>query len=198
MSPTAAAGTDGRAYLADFSHRRSGPSPLCYVVPSAAGARLFRKRGWRGFHAAVAPWAAAEGIDLDSLRVVAALPPAGRHAAPRPTVPLVTSVAHEGSRVIVCTLRVPFELAVFHGHFSTVPIVPGAMLAGWAAALAARHGGWPHGLTYSSQLKFRRIVQPGPEYRLRLEWTEDGSRVDFRLDTDAAVNAIGSVQAPPP
>ena len=197
MTSPAAALAGQCPYVASWC-RRGAPAAVCsYLVPSPAGARLFRKRGWQGFHAAVAPWAASLGIELGSVRIVDELPGGDSAPAAQPTNPDLTCVVPDGSDAIVCTLRVPFDLAVFHGHFPTVPIVPGAMLVGWAAALAAQHGGWTYGARQSVAMKFRRIVQPGPDYRLRLERARDGRRVDFRLESDAGVHAVGALLAPP-
>ena len=196
MVSPAAADASQSPYVASWCRRGAPAAVRSYLVPSPAGARLFRKCGWQGFHAAVASWAAGRGIELAAVSIVDELPCGDHAAAARPTDPEVITVVHDGSGAIVCTLRVPFDLAVFHGHFPTVPIGPGAMLLGWAAALAATHGGWSHGARQSVAMKFRRIVQPGPDYRLRLERTADGRRVDFRLESDAGVHAVGALQAP--
>lgn len=179
--------------------RRSGlvDSPVWYVVPSAIGARLFRKQGRNGLHLALVPWARSQGVDLKMLRVVDTLPAEDVPPSTHPLGPEILHIARDGPRAILCTLRVPFDLALFSGHFPTVPIVPGAVLVGWAATLAAAHGNWVHGVAVSHSMKFRRIVQPGPDYRLRLAWAEDGRRLDFRLESDAALHALGTLLAPP-
>lgn len=163
-----------------------------HVVPSTAGARLFRKQGWRGYAAGIAAWAGARGLDLAALRVVDELPSAGAAAAPRPRAAEVLAIEPDpaGGRWTLA-LRVPFDLAIFHGHFPTVPIVPGAMLAGWAVALAAQHAGWAHGLASASAMKFRRIVQPGVAFRLELACARD--RLDFRYASPDGLHATGTV-----
>lgn len=197
MPPAATPSPAGSEHVAAFRRRGTGATAACDVVPTASGARLFRKSGWRGFQAAIAPWAAAAGLRADAVRVVSALPPAGADDAAGAVAPRVTAVAAPGERVRTLTLAVPFELAIFRGHFPTAPIVPGAMLAGWAAALAAEHAGWAHGARASRAMKFRRVVQPGPEYRLRLSWSADAQQLDFRYESEHGMHAEGVLQAPP-
>ncbi len=170
--------------------RGDAPGAGC-VVPSAEGARLLRRAGWRGYLAALAGWAGGQGLDPAALSVVSSLhEPASRHE------PRLLELRHAGERALLCRLAIPFELAIFHGHFPTVPIVPGAQLTGWAALLAARHAGWRHGARAAQVLKFRRIVQPGHEPALSLRWDEAGARLDFRYERDGHLHALGTLLAP--
>jgi 3-hydroxymyristoyl/3-hydroxydecanoyl-(acyl carrier protein) dehydratase len=165
------------------------------VVPSAAGARLLRRAGWRGFQAALAEWAGSQGLAAAALRVVSALPvdPAGDAPAASRLEPQLLGLESAGERALLCRLRIPFELAIFHGHFPTVPIVPGAQLTGWAALLAARHAGWRHGARAAQVLKFRRIVQPGHEPLLALRWDEAATRLEFRYERAGHLHAQGTL-----
>jgi 3-hydroxymyristoyl/3-hydroxydecanoyl-(acyl carrier protein) dehydratase len=97
---------------------------------------------------------------------------------------------------LTATFDVPLDLAIFAGHFPWVPIVPGAVLVGWCADLAAREGLWRHGARRISSVKFRQIVQPGPGYRLRLALAEGGMRLDLRIESDRAMHASGTLLAP--
>ena len=162
------------------------------IVPSAAGARLLRRAGWRGYQAALAGWAGTQGLEPAALSVVSALEEGSvdRHE------PQLLGVEHAGERALLCRLRIPYELAIFHGHFPTVPIVPGAQLTGWAALLATRHAGWRHGARAAQVLKFRRIVQPGHEPLLSLRWDEAGTRLDFRYERDGQLHAQGTLLSP--
>jgi 3-hydroxymyristoyl/3-hydroxydecanoyl-(acyl carrier protein) dehydratase len=160
------------------------------VVPSAAGARLLRRAGWRGYLDALAGWAGTQGLEPAALAVVSSLHDAASRHEPR-----LLGVQPAGERALLCRLRIPFELAIFHGHFPTVPIVPGAQLTGWAALLAARHAGWRHGARAAQVLKFRRIVQPGHEPTLSLRWDEAGARLDFRYEREGHLHAQGTLLA---
>jgi 3-hydroxymyristoyl/3-hydroxydecanoyl-(acyl carrier protein) dehydratase len=168
------------------------PGGAWCAVPSAEGARCFRKQGWRGFVAAVSGWAQARGLDAGALRVVSALPAAGA-LPPLPRLPAVLHVAREGPLAVTLTLEVPFELAIFQGHFPTVPIVPGAVLTGWAAAWACEHAGWPHAALVVPQVKFRRIVQPG--YAVQLAFRRDAAsqRLDFSYRSSGGLHSAGTL-----
>ncbi len=192
----------GEPLVLDWLQVTTCASPLWFLTPSAAGARLFRKRGWSGLTEALAPWANAHGIDLDAARLVARLPAPGEGSRGAAT-PLARPVEPDWSPVVVddagCTLsasfEVPFDLAIFVGHFATVPIVPGAMLLGWMADLARQHGGWRHGAVHASAMKFRRIVQPGPRYAAQMRWRADGSRLDFQIGSIHGLHASGGLLA---
>lgn len=176
----------------------AGPpgAPLCCLVPSTAGARLLRHRGERGLAEALSPWLEAEGIRAP-LRLVEALPAPGSGPRPRPRMPQFQGLTRSGDTLTAC-FDVPVDLAIFAGHFPWVPIVPGAMLVGWCADLAAREGLWVHGVCRISSVKFRQIVQPGPGYRLRLVRGDGGLRLDLRIESDRAMHASGTLLAPTP
>jgi hypothetical protein len=176
---------------------QSAPGGAWCAVPSAEGARGFRKQGWRGFAAAVAPWAQASGLDPAALRVVSALPPAGP-LAPLPRTPTLLAVAHDGPLAATLRLTVPFELAIYQGHFPTVPIVPGALLTGWAATFAREHAGWPHRALVVPQVKFRRIVQPGYELQLTLQRDAASQRLDFSYRSAGGLHSQGTLLGPVP
>ncbi|MBS0376094.1 MAG: hypothetical protein JSR73_16055 [Proteobacteria bacterium] len=172
------------------------PGGACEIVPSASGARLFRRAGARGFREAVAGWARSEGLEPGAIRVVSELAPGGA-ATPVALGPRLRSVEAPAPGLWLVTLAVPFELAIFDGHFATVPIVPGAVLAGWAADFGATHAGWTHGARESRAMKFRRIVQPGPDYRLELRLDGDGAELRFRYESPSGPHAEGAWRAPP-
>jgi hypothetical protein len=49
-----------------------------------------------------------------------------------------------------------------------------------------------------SSVKFRHIVQPGPEYQLRLTLGAGGDRLDLRIESPRGVHATGTLLAPAP
>jgi hypothetical protein len=168
------------------------PDSAWCAVPSAEGARCFRKQGWRGFRDAVAGWAQAQGLDTAALRVVSSLPEAGP-LPPLPRLPTVLGIAQDGPLATTLTLEVPFELAIFQGHFPTVPIVPGAVLTGWAAAWAREHAGWPHAALVVPQVKFRRIVQPGYAVQLAFRRDAGAQRLDFSYRSSGGLHSAGTL-----
>jgi hypothetical protein len=174
----------------------TGSARAWYLVPSAGGSRLFRKLGLRGFLDLLAPWGLSTGIDLAAARVVSRLPAGGEVPHWPPWRPLFTVPQGQG-RSIRATFEVPFELYIFRGHFPTVPIVPGAVLAGWVTELAREHCGWQYGATNVTMLKFRRIVQPGLTYDLQIDMSSDGSTLDFHIRLEGKTCALGALMARP-
>lgn len=185
--------TGGHALLAHFTCRPAGSERTWYLVPSAAGGRLFRRQGVRGFLDALAPWAGSAGIEPASAHVVSTVPPAHDIRWP-PLRPAFAAPRRDGASLRFA-FEVPFDLAIFRGHFPTVPIVPGALLAGWAAELGREHCGWQHGACCAPMLKFRRIVQPGLSFELRIEVSEERSSLDFHIRQGDATCALGTFNA---
>jgi len=186
---------EGEALILEWTRHPARPE-RCALVPSAEGARLFRRCGRLGLLEGLARWATAHDLDPGRIAIVDELPTDEVGYSMSRTEPRLLALEWQGAERIELQLLVPFDLAVFNGHFPEVPIVPGAMLAGWAASLAAREGRWRHGVRRVQAMKFRRIVQPGPVYRLRLAWTTDGGRLDFRYESPVAMHAAGCLLAP--
>lgn len=168
------------------------------VVPSDEGLRLLRREGHRGLRGAIRAWAERVGMAADAIEFAGSLESAALDGAATGGChePTVLAIHPAGRCALAIRLAIPVELSIFNGHFPTVPIVPGAQLAGWAALLAGRHGPWRHGLRAAQVLKFRRIVQPGHEPDLHLSWNEAVTRLEFRYEREAALHAQGVLLAP--
>jgi 3-hydroxymyristoyl/3-hydroxydecanoyl-(acyl carrier protein) dehydratase len=123
------------------------------------------------------------------------LPPTGESLPPPPRRLKVEAVARNNLSASI-DFEVPYDLDIFAGHFSHVPIVPGAMLVGWAAEVGAELGIWHHGVTRAAAMKFRRIVQPGPKYHLGLTSSATGDCLDFQFESAGVVHAAGALLAP--
>jgi len=165
-----------------------------FAVPGEAGARVFRKGGWVGFREACRGWAAARQLDPARLAIVDELPADGVLPSGVSALPLVDVAEQGGTGVVNLSLRIPFSLSIFTGHFPTVPIVPGAMLVGWASVLADQYLGWnPAGMAIPA-VKFRRIVQPGLRIALKLQWDAATNRLEFRYTGASGLHAVGALQ----
>ena len=198
VTPPAVSVTEGCDLLATWACQDSAGRGTWYLVPSAAGGRLFRKQGIRGFLEGVSPWACAAGIDPSAARVVSTLPLNPSGTAPHGPLlrPAFPEPRREGASLRFA-FDVPYELAIFRGHFPTVPIVPGALLTGWVTELGREHCGWQHGASYATLLKFRRIVQPGLTYDLQIEISGARSTLDFHIRLEGATCALGTLSAGP-
>ena len=172
------------------------------LVPSAAGVRVLRTRGKRHM---VAEWerdlrqhglGPAAGIEWrlaeDPVACAAGLVPVEGRPAWMPFVSDVVSGSGGGG--LVCQLRVPYDMAIFRGHFPSAPIVPGVMQVGWAVELARAHGLADGPLTGIGAAKFRRVVRPGMCLAARLERGARPGQVHFRYACGDTVVATGRLQ----
>jgi hypothetical protein len=170
------------------------------VVPSATGVRVLRRQGKRHL---VAAWLGrictelqATGVPLE-WRLLETLPPRGSETEARCSEPvrgpLVTGLQLRGASGLECGVRVPYDLAIFDGHFPTIPIVPGVVQVDWAVGLARarlRIGGRFNGITAT---KFRRLVQPGMNLALTLEHRRESGELRFEYRLGDVMASCGRV-----
>lgn len=170
------------------------------VVPNATGVRLLRRHGKRHL---VAVWQGLVGTDsMDATarpewRLLETLPPPGSEAEARcgepVRSPLVTGLQRLGVHALGCSVCVPYDLAIFGGHFPTIPILPGVVQVDWAVNLARAHlqvGGRFKGVTAT---KFRRLVQPGMNLALTLEHRPESRELRFEYLLGDALASTGRV-----
>jgi 3-hydroxymyristoyl/3-hydroxydecanoyl-(acyl carrier protein) dehydratase len=173
-----------------------------FVVPSAAGVRTLRSRGKRHL---VAEWehdlvrhglATAASIEWRLVEELHAGMQDTAGIGGRPAwMPIVSDIALDrAAGGLCCRLRVPYDMAIFHGHFPSAPIVPGVMQVGWAVELARAHGLADGPMTGIAAAKFRRVLQPGRCLDARLERGPRPGEVSFRYTCGDTVVAIGRVQ----
>jgi len=89
---------------------------------------------------------------------------------------------------------VPYDLAIFGGHFPTIPILPGVVQVDWAVNLARTRlqvGGRFKGITAT---KFRRLVQPGMNLALTLEHRPESRELRFEYLLGTALASTGRVR----
>jgi len=172
------------------------------VVPSAAGVRMLRSRGKRHM---VAAWehdlvrhrlATAAGIEWRLVEETAAGPHDLERVAGRPAwMPIVSDVAPDpGSSGLDCRLRVPYDMAIFRGHFPPAPIVPGVVQVGWAVELARTYGLADGPMIGIAAAKFRRVLQPGMCVDARLERGPQPGQVHFRYTCGETMVSTGRLQ----
>ena len=172
------------------------------LVPSGEGTRTLRRRGKGHLIAELVRYVAlptvASAIDID-WRLIEALPAPGQEAAAAVAgaaqMPIISDlVLDPGSRSLICRLRVPYDMPVFHGHFPTRPIVPGVVLVGWAVELARMHGLVTGRVAGISTAKFRRIVQPGMSLAARLEYGARAGQLQFSYELAGTEVTTGRVR----
>ena len=98
-------------------------------------------------------------------------------------MPIVSDVVPDpGAGGLDCRLRVPYDMAIFRGHFPCAPIVPGVMQVGWAVELARAHGLADGPLTGIGAAKFRRVLRPGMRLVARVGRGARPGQVQFRYN----------------
>jgi 3-hydroxymyristoyl/3-hydroxydecanoyl-(acyl carrier protein) dehydratase len=90
-------------------------------------------------------------------------------------------------------VRVPYDLAIFDGHFPAIPLVPGVVQVGWAVGLARSHLQLAGDFSGIAATKFRRLVQPGMSLALTLDHQPASGQLRFDYSFDAAVVSAGCV-----
>ena len=85
------------------------------------------------------------------------------------------------------------ELAVFDGHFPQTPIVPGVALADWAIRWARDAFAIQARFLRMDAMKFQRLVAPGTELELSLDWQAAAGVLTFRFDSAQGPHASGRI-----
>ena len=108
------------------------------------------------------------------------------------TEPDILSIRREGD-VARLSLRIPIQLSYFRGHFQQVPLLPGVVQVDWAIRLARRQFEMPEGFKRLSALKFMRVLSPGSETDLVLDWNAENSELSFRYESVGATFSSGRI-----
>jgi len=193
---------DALAFAAASGGGRRASRTTVLVVPSAAGVRVLRTRGKRHM---VAEWerdlvrhrlGTAATIEWRLVEALAVGPQDLEHVDGRPAwMPIVSDVVPDlAAGGLDCRLRVPYDMAIFRGHFPSAPIVPGVLQAGWAVELARAHGLADGPMTGIGAAKFRRVLRPGMCLDARLECGPHPGQVHFRYTCGDTVVATGRLQ----
>jgi hypothetical protein len=170
------------------------------VVPSAEGLRILIRYGKKPL---VAAWQEYVGTgssvatDLLEWRLLETLPPPDSAAEFRCSEPvrspIVTALQRSAAAALKCRVRVPYDLAIFDGHFPSLPILPGVVQVEWAVQIAHAHlrmDGQFKGITAT---KFRRLVRPGMELALTLGHRPAPGELRFEYLIGDALASIGRV-----
>ena len=170
------------------------------VVPNATGVRVLRRHGKRHL---VAVWQGLVGAEWPAAtcplewRLLETLPRPGSEAEARCSEPvrspLVTGLERRGACGLGCRVRVPYDLAIFDGHFPTIPILPGVVQIDWAVDLARAHLRIAGRFKGIAATKFRRLVQPGMNLDLTLEHRPESGELRFEYLLGTALASTGRV-----
>ncbi len=105
-------------------------------------------------------------------------------------LPLVQAVnAIHGSVEII--LKVPVELVYFPDHFANYPILPGVVQIAWAEYFGKVFFVIDQPFSLMEVIKFVKIIQPGDELTLSLNWNASTGKLHFNFYSDLGVHSSG-------
>lgn len=85
------------------------------------------------------------------------------------------------------------DLAVFDGHFPQAPIVPGVALVDWAIRWGRDAFAIELAFLRMEAMKFQRMVTPGTELDLNLNWHAENRVLSFRFESVQGAHASGRI-----
>lgn len=106
-----------------------------------------------------------------------------------PGLPRVLSQQRQATKLRL-ELLVPADLACFSGHFPQHPILPGVVQLAWAVHFAAANFDCAPAYQQMAGIKFQRIIGPGQQLALELDFDEGKGELAFRyLDTEGVYSS---------
>ncbi len=91
------------------------------------------------------------------------------------------------------TLKISPQLRVLDGHFPETPVVPGVAQLDWAISWGRECFPIKGQLTRMDALKFQRLMLPGHEVRLDLDWNAEKAVLTFKFHSPKGVYSSGKV-----
>jgi 3-hydroxymyristoyl/3-hydroxydecanoyl-(acyl carrier protein) dehydratase len=89
------------------------------------------------------------------------------------------------------TLRVPEDLIYFPDHFSTYPILPGVVQIAWAEYFGKLFFAIDQPFLAMEVIKFAKVIQPGDELKLMLNWNISPDKLHFQFRSEHGVCSSG-------
>jgi hypothetical protein len=161
------------------------------VVPSRAGVEALRAHGKGRLVEACRSRCPVLPAEIRSWRLVRDLDDASNEASYCGDRANVQGLSVTGDDALHARLWVPYDLRVFDGHFASVPLVPGMVQVAWVLRLAREHLGHTGRLRGLGAVKFRRLVRPGMELEVTLQWSAPRRELQFQYRCDATTISLG-------
>lgn len=89
------------------------------------------------------------------------------------------------------TLKVPTELVYFPDHFANYPILPGVVQIAWAEYFGKLFFVIDQPFSLMEVIKFVKIIQPGDELKLSLNWNGSTGKLHFNFYSDLGIHSSG-------
>jgi 3-hydroxymyristoyl/3-hydroxydecanoyl-(acyl carrier protein) dehydratase len=160
----------GRAVLAEGGRRALSKALTEHLTDDFD--RVLLPRAWRVV--AELPRDAQGKLPTEVLRALFA---AGEELPRKPEVLALRRDAQQ----LEYELRIPENLAFLEGHFPSFPIVAGVVQVHFVMAALEELVGGAARLATLEALKFRDVLLPGQQFRLRVALSEGGERFTFAL-----------------
>ena len=90
-------------------------------------------------------------------------------------------------------LSITPELRVLEGHFPEAAVVPGVAQLDWAINWGREVFGFSGHFTRMEVLKFQKLMMPGHEVTLALDWNAERSTLTFKFSSETANFSSGRV-----
>lgn len=88
-------------------------------------------------------------------------------------------------------IKVPAQLTYFPDHFSVYPILPGVVQIAWAERFGKLFFPIDQPFLQMEAIKFVKIIHPGDELKLSLEWKHDAGKLYFMFSSRQGVHGSG-------
>ncbi|MDD1631903.1 MAG: AMP-dependent synthetase, partial [Methylococcaceae bacterium] len=88
-------------------------------------------------------------------------------------------------------LRAPEELIYFPDHFAGYPILPGVVQLAWAEYFGSLFFAIDQPFLRMEVVKFVKVIQPGDELTLELNWNESPDRLHFNFRSELGTHSSG-------
>jgi len=88
-------------------------------------------------------------------------------------------------------LNVPEDLIYFPDHFSGYPILPGVIQIAWAEHFGQLFFGMDKPFSAMEVIKFVRVIQPGAELKLMLNWKPSAGKLYFNFSSESGTHSSG-------
>ncbi len=89
------------------------------------------------------------------------------------------------------TLKVPEELVYFPDHFANYPVLPGVVQIAWVEYFGKLFFVIDQPFSLMEVIKFVKIIQPGDELKLNLNWNGSTGKLHFNFYSDHGIHSSG-------
>jgi 3-hydroxymyristoyl/3-hydroxydecanoyl-(acyl carrier protein) dehydratase len=109
-------------------------------------------------------------------------------------LPPILATRQPSADEVVLELALPADHPAFAGHFPGQPVLPGVVQTDWAIRLGALHLGTLCLAATDFQVKFRRLIEPGPGLELCLRHDRARRSLSFEYRSLGEIASTGRIK----